>query len=296
MAGEPIRLGKQTWVLPGSVNIGLFEDEGKAVLLDSGGDDSAGRKLLRVVEERGLSLSLVANSHSHADHIGGNALLQKRTGCGVAASPLEGALIEQPALEPFYLWSGAPPRALQTKFLQAQPSRVTLEALPGTRLGETSLDVLDLRGHALGMVGFRTPDDVLFVADTLFSEDILGKYKVSYCADVGAALETLERLETLEAAWFVPCHAAPSEDIRGLVAANRRAFETVSALLAEAAREPAIREELFARVLERLDVALDFVQYGLLFATLSAHLTFLHEKGVLRPEFSGGRLFWERCT
>jgi glyoxylase-like metal-dependent hydrolase (beta-lactamase superfamily II) len=295
MAGEPIRLGKQTWVLPGSVNIGLFEDEGKAVLFDSGGDDSAGRKLLRVVEERGLSLSLVANSHSHADHIGGNSLLQRRTGCGVAASSLEAALIEQPVLEPFSLWSGAPPRTLQTKFLQAQPSRVTLEALPGTRLGETSIDVLDLRGHSLGMVGFRTSDNVLFVADTLFSEEILGKYKISYCADVKAALETLERLEALEAAWFVPCHAAPSEDIRGLVAANRRAFETVSALLAEVAKVPAIREELFARVLERLHVALDFVQYGLLFATLSAHLTFLYEKGILRPEFSGGRLFWERC-
>lgn len=295
MTGEPRQLGERTWVLPGSVNIGLFEDEGKAVLFDSGGDDSAARKLLRAVEERGLSLTLVANSHSHADHIGGNALLQRRTGCAVAASALEGALIEQPALEPFYLWSGAPPKALRTKFLQAQPSRVTLEAVPGTLLGETSLEVLDLGGHALGMVGFRTPDNVLFVADTLFSEEILDKYGMSYCADVGMALRTLDRLEAQEASWFVPCHASPREDIHGLVAVNRKALESVSDLLLEAAGEPAIREELFARVLERLGVALDFIQYGLLFATLSAHLTFLHERGALRPEFSGGRLLWERC-
>ncbi len=235
-----------------------------------------------------MSLALVANSHSHRGSHRRERSVAEAYGCGVAASPLEGALIEQTALEPFYLWSGAPPRALQTKFLQAQPSRVTLESPARNPSGRTPLDVLDLRGHALGMVGFRTPDDVLFVADTLFPEDILGKYKVSYCADVGAALATLERLETLEAAWFVPC---PRRSERGYPRARggeRRLLKPCRRSW-QAAREPAIREELFVRVLERLDVALTSFSTACYSPPCRPTSRSFTRKEFLRPEFSGGR-------
>ncbi|MHB8766852.1 MAG: hypothetical protein ACYDA8_21285 [Deferrisomatales bacterium] len=39
---------------------------------------------------------------------------------------------------------------------------------------------MPLPGHYFGMIGVRTPDDVLFLADSLFSAAILAEYPVFF--------------------------------------------------------------------------------------------------------------------
>ena len=67
----------ECFLLTGLTNIGLVRTgEGQAVLIDSGGDDSSGRRIRKALEAEGLTLQAIYNTHSHADHIGGNAFLQ----------------------------------------------------------------------------------------------------------------------------------------------------------------------------------------------------------------------------
>ena len=61
------------------------------------------------------------------------------------------------------------------------------------------------------------PDGVVFLADCISSMDTLKKYAVSFIYDVGAYLETLNKVEKMEAAMFVPAHAEASADIKELV-------------------------------------------------------------------------------
>jgi len=109
-------------LFPGPVNVGVRVEGGEAVLVDAGGDDSAGRKILRSLEEEGVRLALIVSTHSHADHIGGNAFLQRRTGCRMYAPGVDRAFVEFPVLEPSYLYGGCPPGPLSNKFLLAQES------------------------------------------------------------------------------------------------------------------------------------------------------------------------------
>lgn len=67
----------------------------------------------------------IVNTHSHADHCGGNRYIKERTGATIYASEIESAIIQYPLLEPLYLFSGASPlRDLRNKFLMAQSSSV----------------------------------------------------------------------------------------------------------------------------------------------------------------------------
>ena len=50
------------------------------------------------------------------------------------------------------------------------------------------------------------PDGVVFLADCISSRETLGKYAVSFIYDVGAYLETLDMVEGMEVAMFVPTH------------------------------------------------------------------------------------------
>lgn len=52
--------------------------------------------------------------------------------------------------------------------------------------------LIPLPGHFFDMVGFRMPDDTVFLADSLSSEAALEKYQITFVYDVEAYLKTLE--------------------------------------------------------------------------------------------------------
>lgn len=289
------RIAGRTHVVRGPVNVGLFElGAGRVLLIDSGNDDEAGRKLLRLLEGSGWALDRIANTHSNADHCGGNAFLQARTGCGISATRAEAAFIETPLLEPSLLWGGFPPASLRNKFLMARPSRVTELLEAPCPVAGTELQAIPLPGHFLAMVGFLTPDGVFFAADIVASAEILAKYHVWYLYDVAAHLESLDRLCALEAEWVVPSHAEPTRDVRPLVALNRAKILEIAEILREACREPVSPEHLLSALCGHYGIELNPAQYVLVGSTVRAYLAWLMDQGEVTVRFEGGRLLAQR--
>ena len=70
------------------------------------------------------------------------------------------------------------------------------------------------------LIGLRTPDNTVFLADCISSQATLEKYQVSFIYDVARYLETLDKVENMQADVFVPAHAEVTSDIRGLVAST----------------------------------------------------------------------------
>ena len=290
------QVGERTYVIEGPTNLGVCVEGKDALLIDSGNDESAGRKIWKLLEARGWTLKAILNTHSNADHIGGNAFLQKRTGCRVAATRNEAPMIADPSLEPLFLWGAAPFKELRGKFLQAEPSVVT-DLLPAEGPVEgIPLSTIALPGHYLEMVGFRTPDDVVFLADSLFSETILDKYGFVVCCDVAGQFATLDRLERLEASLFVPCHAKPVPDIRNLVKANRQALEKLLDKTLDACGSGASREDVLAKLVLAYGINLSSMQYVLTSITVSACLAFLADQGRITPAFENGRMLWHTAS
>lgn len=289
---DMVNASGSSWYIPGPTNLGVHVRDGRAVLIDSGNDESAGRKILKALEEKEWSLDLIVNTHSNADHIGGNALIQKRTGCRIAATRAESAFIEEPWLEPALLWGAAGFGAITGKFLKAQPSRVTDIITSSGPVLDTGLEAVPLPGHFLDMVGLRTPDGVFFIADSLFPPAILDKYGMAVCFDVAAQLETLEYLGKAEATLFIPSHAEPSGEIGPLVKRNKDALEMVRDRVLKICAAPASREDILADLAVFFDLSLNPAQYILTHITVSAHLSYLADQGALEPFFEKGRMLW----
>ncbi|WP_367114345.1 MBL fold metallo-hydrolase [Deinococcus sp.] len=155
--------------LPGAVNSLVVEDgQGGALLVDTGLDDGHARKLLRGLAGLNLRPTGILNTHSHADHHGGNTFILKTfPELKVFAPPLEDAVITHPILEPITLFGARPPRELQSRFLLAPPSSARLAPEPGlTRIGGAVLELLEVAGHASMMYAVRV-GDVLYAADAL---------------------------------------------------------------------------------------------------------------------------------
>lgn len=283
--------------LPGAVNSLVVEDgRGGALLVDTGLDDGHARKLLRGLTERNLTPTGILNTHSHADHHGGNAfILKKFPELKVFAPPLEDAVITHPILEPITLFGARPPRELQSKFLLAPPSPARLAPEPGlTRIGGAVVELLEVAGHASMMYAVRV-GEVLYAADALFGGAALAKHPLTFCADSALQKEAAARLGELEGVRVtLPGHGDPTPDLRGLVEVNLAAYARTTAAVLEAVQVGAAGvDDLLARVCGALGVQMTNAGAVLLNrAVVSAHLTELLEAGQVSMKVHGNRLLF----
>lgn len=290
---ELVQAAEHTYYIESPAKVGIVETApGKVVIVDSGGDRSAGSKVRRILEERGWHLTAIYNTHSHADHTGGNHYLQAQTGCHVFSPGAERAFTQWPWLEPAYLYGGNPPRELRHKFLVAQPSDaepLTPETLP------TGWELVDLPGHFFHMVGFRTPDDVLFVADCLASLPTLEKYRLSFLYDVQAYFDTLEKVARMHAKLFVPAHAEATTDIAPLAHANAEHVHQAADDIASLCIEPIGFDDLLAALFKLYGLQMTFEQHALVGSTLRCYLTYLADEGRIKASIIDDRWMWSRA-
>lgn len=289
---ELIQVSGSSYYVQSPAKIGLVRlNDTDVCLIDSGSDKDAGRKARQLMEKNGWHLTAIYNTHSHADHIGGNRYLQSQTGCRLYAPGAECAVTRHTVLEPSMLYGGCPPKELRHKFLMAQESDaayLTADVLPeGFRL-------LPLPGHCMDMVGFRTPDDVVYLADCVSSRETLEKYRIGYIYDVGAYLATLETVEKMEARVFVPAHAEVTEDIAPLARYNIETVQEIGACITELCAQPLTFEELLKALFDRYGMTMTFEQYALVGGTVRSYLTWLKDMGCVAAEFADNRMLWRR--
>ena len=287
---ELVQVGDRSYYINCPAKIGVYlADEHNVYLIDSGNDKDAGRKVRQILEKNDWQLKGILNSHSNADHIGGNRYLQNQTGCKIFSGGIEAAFTRYPVLEPSFLYGGYPCKDLRHKFLLAQESEVTDFS---DAEFPNEIEIIPLQGHFFDMVGFRTPDQTVFLADCISSKATLDKYAISFIYDVEAYLHTLDKVDTLKAAMFVPAHAEAGRDMRELVQYNREKVYEVSECLEEICREALTFEQILQKVFDRYRLTMTFEQYVLVGSTVRSYLSWLKDKGRLSVEFKDNLMKW----
>ena len=271
---ELIKVSESCYYIDCPAKIGVVKTgENMVCLIDSGSDKDAAKKVKRHLDANGWKLQAIYNTHSNADHIGGNLYLHEQTGCKIYAPGVECAMTRHPILEPAYLYGGFPPKALKNKFLMAQPSPaeyLTPDVLP------EGFEIIPLPGHFFDMVGFKTPDGVGVIVD------------------VAAYIDTLERIKTMDAKLFIPAHAEPTDDIAPLAQVNIDAVTRTADQILSLCTEPVTFDELIGRLFDSLGLSLSLQQYVLVGSTVKSYLSYLADRGKIAALCENNRLLWQR--
>ena len=288
---ELIQVANNSYYVNCPAKIGLYLNEDNSVyLIDSGNDKEAGRKVRQILDKNGWTLKAILNTHSNADHIGGNKYLQAQTGCKIFAPGIEAAFTRYPILEPSFLYGGYPCKDLRHKFLMAQESSV--EDISSPDFPE-EIEVIPLPGHFFEMVGYRMPDGVIFLADCVSSPETLEKYQIGYIYDVAKYLETLDMIETLEAPVFVPAHAEAVSDMHELAELNRKKVLEIIDKVLELCAEPISFEGILKRIFDDYNLLMTFQQHALISSTVRGYLSYLRDTGKLDIKIEDNILLWQ---
>ena len=288
---ELIQAAGSTYYIDCPAKIGLCKlSENEVCLIDSGGDKDAGRKIRQILDANAWKLKSIYLTHSHADHMGGAAYLQKQTGCSVYASGAELAFTQYPELEALSLFGAFPPKILRHKFLLAaacDAKPLTQDVLPD------GFACIPLPGHCNDMIGLRTKDDVVFLGDCLASEQTLKKYRIVFAYDIEKYLQTLQTVKTLTAKTFVPAHAPVCTEITALAQINIDETLFLRDKLLALCKEPILFENLLKHLFDEFGLMMNMDQYVLVGSTVRSYLAWLYDSNCMDIVIEDNQILWK---
>ena len=171
---------------------------------------------------------------------------------------------------------------------ESDAQELTKESLP------EGFEIIPLPGHFFDMVGFRTPDDVVYLADCLSSRETLDKYQIGFIYDVAAYLNTMEMVKSLRAKMFVPAHAAAS-DVTELAQYNIDKVLEIADKITGICREPLCFEVILQKLFADYGLTMNFEQYVLVGSTVRSYLAWLKDNGRVNTLFEDNMLLWQRA-
>lgn len=284
---ELIKVGEKTLYIKNNTNIGIYKvNDNDVFLIDTGNDKEAGRKILKLLNENNLNVIGIINTHSNADHVGGNKIIQDRTNALIYSCGIENCFINYPILEPSFLYGGYPFKALQNKFLMAKESNsINIKDLEG-------LEYFKLKGHFFDMIGIKTSDDVYFLGDSLFSEEVINKYHIFFIYDVKAYLETLNFLSTLKGTVFIPSHVEATNNIKNLIEINRNKINEIINNLLSICKVGKTLENILEEIFVHYKLLLNETQYFLIESTIKSYLSYLIDENKIEYYFNENKLYF----
>ncbi len=281
------KLGEKTYVLLASTNIGFYLlNDNEVCLIDSGSSKDSAKQIDKILINNNWHLKYIINTHSHADHNGGNRYLQEKYNCEIYTSSIESFISANPILEPIMLYSASPLKELCNHLLMAKPS-ISKDV---ANLNLDGISIIDLKGHTLGQIGIVTSDNVCFVGDAYTSSRILNKYTIQYTFDIEAFLKTLDYLLTTNYAYYVPSHGEIEKNPQETINMNKETTLKIEDIIIEMVKEPKTINQILEDLFTRFHISNNLTQYHLISATLKAYITKLNNMGKVNITFNDGNM------
>lgn len=305
-----VKLLDSLYYIPGPTNTGIICDNENGVnqlyLVDSGNNRVEAEKIFSTIQELfpiekgGFELKAIINTHSHADHAGGNAFIKEKTGCEVWISYGEAGSLMNPELQSMVVGGGHPLPQVDTAYLHAE------KCVPDRIIGQNTIISLnnggkisfkELPGHYIDMLGILYTDSnektVFFAGDAVFGQAHILKYWIPFLFDVEKFKNTLEMLSNSDYSWYIPSHGECVNRIQETTELNLIAIlSTEHCVLSEIQKQPLTKSELIKRVADRNDIKFKVGQYALIECTLNAYLTYLMKKGKINVKIEDNQLVW----
>lgn len=281
---EFINVSEHCYYFKSAVNIGYAVKDGKGILIDSGLEKSTAKKVLSQLIKKELPIHYLILTHAHTDHYGGAAYIKKEAGVKVFAPPIEAAIMENPVLEPIYLWNGASPiKPLRNKFLEGEPVQVDgLLNFGEQTIGPFQIRSIHLPGHSYGQCGVLI-EDIFYAADSYFGVEVLLKHKVPFIVDANEAIASLEKVRLVSCSGFIPGHGEFEKNPSNTIQANMECHDNVKKFILdqiEKVPSGALMDTIQQEMFEHFGLAAREVGQWLLYRTsYTAYISSLIEDG-----------------
>ena len=162
---DRIRVLERGWLSSNNI---VFHEGTEATLVDSGYVTHAGQTLALLEHAlEGRKLARLINTHSHSDHIGGNASVRRAHGCRI--------LVPEGMAPAVADWD-EDALLLSSAHQQAEPFEFDATIAPGDELemGGIAWQALHVPGHDMHALAYYAPDERILISGDALWQDGFG--------------------------------------------------------------------------------------------------------------------------
>ena len=177
----------------------------------------------RLISSLGVELgdiSLIINTHCHCDHIGGNNIIQQKSGCDIALHKIGKHFID--TQDDWSTWS-------RYYNQEADFFDCTIELNDGDLIsvGPHEFKVIHTPGHAAdGIVLYNKKSKILISSDLLWEKDTaVMTIRVEGSAALFNMMASLEKIASLDVTVVYPGHGKPFTNVKDAVAKSKQKIE-----------------------------------------------------------------------
>jgi len=177
----------------------------------------------RLINTLGIDLSdicLIISTHCHCDHIGGNRIIQEKSGCDIALHKIGKHFIDtQDDWSTWWRYYNQ-----EADFFNCTQA---LEDGEIVAIGPHKFQVIYTPGHASdGIVLYNEEEKVLISSDTLWENDMaVMTIRVEGSAAIFNMMESLEKIESLDVKIVYPGHGRPFTNIKEAISKSKKKIE-----------------------------------------------------------------------
>jgi len=192
------------------------------VLIDTGyvADFADTKKAITGLGVRLSDVSLIVNTHTHCDHIGGNAAIQQQSGCDIALHRIGKHFTD--TRDDWSTWWRYYNQ--EARFFQCTRS---LEDGDVVSIGPHDFHVFHTPGHASdGIVLYDRREKILLSSDTLWENDVaVMTLRVEGSGALFQMQDSLEKIASLDVKRVYPGHGTPFENAPKAIEKSRKKIE-----------------------------------------------------------------------
>jgi hydroxyacylglutathione hydrolase len=207
----------------GYLNANHFVYRSKSPILIDTGYIAGFSETEKLITSLGVNLSdvsLIISTHAHCDHIGGNQIIQQKSGCDIALHKVGRYFID--TSDDWSTW-------WRYYNQEADFFNVTRALQDGEiiAVGPHEFQVVYTPGHASdGIVLYNSQEKILISSDTLWENDLaVMTLRIEGSRALFHMQDSLAKLESLEVRKIYPGHGRPFSDIKSALAKSKEKIE-----------------------------------------------------------------------
>lgn len=277
----------RTYVFMGPTNVGVYKiNDYDCILIDTCHFDKVGDRLLKALKNNFLNPVAIVNTHFHGDHIGANKLIKKNFRSKIYSPTIEDFFVNNVEFYPLFVFS-AKHFSFMNKFKDyaVSPDFTVASNQEEIEIENIKLRLMNLKGHTPNQKGIVTPDNVIFIGDSVVGDPVIDVMKFIYTFNLQDDFETKSKLIETNYDLYVPSHGNVTNNIEGIIKKNIDNIMRNMDFIRSSLEEAKTMEELMQVIYNRYGYTQELVPYYVFKSCIMSYISYIENSGEIEIVF-----------